>query len=49
MDLPRHQKKSGLKMRRLLVGVVEVYQVRPSFIMPYQIGRTSEVEKGLFM
>lgn len=49
MGLPRLQKKSGLKMRRLLVGLVEVYQVRPSFMMPYQIGKTQEIEKGLFM
>lgn len=36
-------------MRRLLVGSNKVYQVRPSFMMPYQIGKTAKVEEGLYM
>ncbi|MEM7126533.1 MAG: hypothetical protein AAF702_09420 [Chloroflexota bacterium] len=37
-------------MRRLKLkanGIV--YQVRPSFMMPYMIGETAEVEKGLYL
>jgi len=38
----------NLRMRRLrLEG--EVYQLRPEFAMPYMVGRTDEVEKGLFL
>ena len=36
-------------MRRIRVGGKDVYQVRPSHIMPYQIGHTSEIEPGLYM
>lgn len=36
-------------MRRIRVAGGAVYQVRPSFMMPYQIGLTQEVSKGLYM
>ena len=36
-------------MRRVRVAGQAVYQVRPSFVMPYQIGFTAKVEKGLYM
>ena len=36
-------------MRRIRVAGNAVYQVRPSFVMPYQIGFTQEVAKGLYM
>ena len=37
-------------MRRLKLKANEiVYQVRPSFMMPYMIGETAEVEKGLYL
>jgi len=36
-------------MRRIRVAGHAVYQVRPSFVMPYQVGFTAEVEKGLYM
>lgn len=34
-------------MRRVRAADGQVYQVRPSFMMPYQIGYTHEVAKGL--
>ena len=37
--------KQNLRMRRIkLKRNEEVYQLRPSFVMPYMIGRTQEVE-----
>lgn len=43
-------KKQGLLMRRIqLKNNREVYQLRPSFMMPYMIGRTEAVEKPLFL
>jgi hypothetical protein len=43
------QKQEGFCMRRIKLGNGEVYQVRPSFMMPYMIGKTDEVEKALFL
>jgi hypothetical protein len=41
--------KQNLRMRRIkLKRNEEVYQLRPSFVMPYMIGRTQEVEKALY-
>lgn len=43
-------KKQQLSMRRIkVVATGEVYQVRPDFVMPYMIGKTDEVEKGLYL
>jgi len=43
-------RKLNLKMRRIrLVETGEVYQLRPDFVMPYMVGRTEEVEKGLYL
>lgn len=37
-------------MRRIqLRETGEVYQLRPEFAMPYMVGRTDEVEKGLYL
>lgn len=37
-------------MRRIrLLKMGEVYQLRPEFVMPYMVGRTDEVEKGLYL
>lgn len=36
-------------MRRIQVAGKDVYQIRPSFMMPYQIGATQEVARGLYM
>ena len=42
-------RKQNLCMRRIkLKRDGEVYQLRPSFMMPYLIGRTQEVEKALY-
>ena len=44
------KKKGGLIMRRIKIkSDSEVYQVRPSFMMPYNIGKTEEIAKGLDM
>lgn len=43
-------RKLNLRMRRIqLLETGEVYQLRPEFAMPYMVGRTDEVEKGLFL
>lgn len=45
----RDSKKIGIGLRRIQVkSDGEVYQVRPSFLMPYMIGKTTQVEKGLY-
>jgi hypothetical protein len=42
--------KLPLKTRRIrLKGNGEAYQMRPDSIMPYMIGATEEVEKGLYL
>lgn len=44
-----YSEKQEIKTRRLkLVENDEVYQIRPSFLMPYMVARTDEVEKGLY-
>lgn len=44
-----YSKKQEIKTRRLkLVENDEAYQIRPSFLMPYMVARTDEVEKGLY-
>ena len=44
-----YSKKQQINTRRIkLVENNEAYQIRPSFLMPYMIARTSEVEKGLY-
>ncbi|MBX7218543.1 MAG: hypothetical protein K1Y36_01215 [Blastocatellia bacterium] len=41
-------KKLGARMRRIVISETGVaYQLRPDCVMPYLIGRTDEVEKGL--
>ncbi len=43
-------KKQQLSMRRIkVVATGDVYQVRPDFVMPYMIGKTDKVEKGLYL
>ena len=27
----------------------EVYQLRPDFLLPYMVGKTNEIEKGLYL
>ncbi len=44
-----NSKKQALKTHRIKVSQTgEAYQIRPSFVMPYMIGRTEEIEKGLY-
>lgn len=44
----KESKKQKIKIRRILLKKGGSYQIRPSFIMPYMVGRTEEVEKVLF-
>lgn len=44
-----YSKKQEIKTRRLkLIENGEAYQIRPSFLMPYMVARTDEVDKGLY-
>jgi hypothetical protein len=46
----RQSRKQGVTTRRIrLIANGEAYQVRPDFVMPYMIGTTEEVEKGLYL
>jgi hypothetical protein len=46
----RRSRKLGLVSRRIrLLRNGEAYQLRPDFVMPYMIGITEEVEKGLYL
>jgi hypothetical protein len=46
----RTSAKLKLESRRIiLVSNGEAYQLRPDFVMPYMIGKTEEVEKGLYL
>ena len=46
----RTSAKLKLESRRIrLVSNGEAYQIRPDFVMPYMIGKTEEVEKGLYL
>ena len=45
-----YSSKLKLRMRRIeLCATQQVYQLRPDFVMPYMVGRTEEVEKGLYL
>ena len=46
---PVSRKQEGFRMRRIELSSGEVYQVRPSFMMPYLVAKTEEVEKALFL
>jgi hypothetical protein len=44
------QKKQGVVLRRIkLKATKKVFTIRPSFVMPYGVGRTDEIEKALFL
>ena len=43
------RKQEGFRMRRIELADGNVYQIRPSFTMPYLIARTDEVKKALFL
>ncbi len=45
-----HSKKQDIDIRRLKVEASgQTYQVRPSFLMPYMIARTDQVDKALYL
>lgn len=49
-DLRESSKQPGLILRRIkLKGSQAVYTVRPSFVMPYLIAKTDEIEKALYL
>lgn len=49
-DTYRSRKQHGLVLRRIkLTQSSEVFTLRPSFVMPYLVARTEEVEKALFL
>jgi hypothetical protein len=44
------QKKQGLVLRRIqLKATQKVFTLRPSFVFPYGVGRTEELEKALYL
>lgn len=43
-------KRQQMKTRRILLKANrQVYQIRPDTVLPYMIGKTEEVEKGLYL
>lgn len=48
-DFVTSEKQDGFKMRRIKLENKEVYQIRPSFMMPYMIAETLDVEKALYL
>lgn len=44
----RLSKKMNIQMRKIKLGNIS-YRIRPSFILPYQRGKTDEATKGLFL
>lgn len=45
-----HSKKQDIDLRRLKIQATgETFQLRPSFLMPYMIGRTEQIEKALYL
>jgi len=53
--VPPSKKMPEIRMRRIALrtrtptGQLQVYNIAPSFVMPYMIGYTAEVEKPLFL
>ncbi|KAF5412185.1 MAG: hypothetical protein C5S47_02020 [Candidatus Methanogasteraceae archaeon] len=51
--LPESKKLPGIRFRRIKVKTKDgngndVFTIRPSFVMPYMVGYTDDVEKPLF-
>ncbi len=44
----RRSKKTGIPIRRIIVEGVS-YTIRPSFVMPYHVALSEDVEKALFL
>ena len=48
--LPESKKLPELRLRRIKLNADnEVYTIRPSFVLPYMVGYTDDVEKGLLL
>ena len=52
--LPESAKMPGIRLRRIKVKANdgngdEVFTIRPSFVMPYRVSYTNDVEKPLFL
>lgn len=48
-DLQRKKKQNGFLVRRVKLKNGKVYEIMPSFVMPYLVGKTEEVSKGLLL
>ena len=50
-DIIKSKKLDGFQMRRIKLKnqCGDVYQIRPSFMMPYIIAETADVEKALYL
>lgn len=44
----RRSKKSGIPTRRIIIGGI-AYTIRPSFVMPYHVAFTDDVENPMFL
>jgi hypothetical protein len=44
-----HAKRQNIDIRRIILRDGIKYQVRPAFVLPMMVGRTADVEGGLFM
>ena len=42
-------RKLNLDLRRIRLSNGQVYQIRPSYIMPYMIAKTYDIEKALYL
>jgi len=42
-------RKLKLDQRHIKLGDGQVYQIRPSFVMPYMIAKTDDIEKALYL
>ena len=42
-------RKLNIDQRRIKLSDGHVYQIRPSFVMPYMIAKTADIEKGLYL
>ena len=50
-DIVASEKQDGFEMRRIKLKneSQDVYQIRPSFMMPYMISETADIEKPLYL
>jgi hypothetical protein len=42
-------RKLKLDQRRIKLSNGQVYQIRPSFVMPYMISKTNDIEKAMYL